>query len=91
MCIRSMGRTVPRIHGNQRGIEANPLKINAILNMKAPCNINELQPLTRRIAALNRLISNYAENSLPFFKTLRKAKNFSWDLDGRHAVEELKK
>ncbi|KAL0411838.1 UNVERIFIED_CONTAM: Pro-Pol polyprotein [Sesamum latifolium] len=35
----------------QRGIEANPSKIKAILDIKAPSNVNEVQRLTRRIAA----------------------------------------
>ncbi|KAL0444174.1 UNVERIFIED_CONTAM: Retrovirus-related Pol polyprotein from transposon [Sesamum latifolium] len=64
---------------NQRGIEANPLKIKAILDMKAPTNVNEVQRLIGRIAALSRFISKAAEKSLPFFKVLRKAKTFEWD------------
>ncbi|KAL0451402.1 UNVERIFIED_CONTAM: hypothetical protein Slati_1118300 [Sesamum latifolium] len=39
----------------QRGIEANPLKIKAIIDMKAPTCLNEAQRLTGRIAALTRL------------------------------------
>ncbi|KAK4395961.1 hypothetical protein Sango_1750400 [Sesamum angolense] len=33
--------TIPRVYGNQRGIEANPIKFKAILDMKAPTNISE--------------------------------------------------
>ncbi|KAL0444487.1 UNVERIFIED_CONTAM: Retrovirus-related Pol polyprotein from transposon [Sesamum latifolium] len=62
----------------QRGIETNPLKIKAIIDMKAPTCLNEAQRLTGRIAALSRFISKSAEKSLPFFKTLRKAKTFEW-------------
>ncbi|KAL0448119.1 UNVERIFIED_CONTAM: hypothetical protein Slati_1939800 [Sesamum latifolium] len=57
----------------QRGIEANPLKIRVIIDMKAPTCLNEAQRLTGRIAALSRFISKSAEKSLPFFKMLRKA------------------
>ncbi|KAL0430442.1 UNVERIFIED_CONTAM: hypothetical protein Sradi_0670200 [Sesamum radiatum] len=60
----------------QRGIEANPLNIKAIIDMKAPTCINEVQRLTGKIAALSRFISKSAEKSLPFFKTLRNAKTF---------------
>ncbi|KAL0462008.1 UNVERIFIED_CONTAM: hypothetical protein Slati_0088400 [Sesamum latifolium] len=74
----------------QRGIEANPLKIKAILDMKAPACINEVQRLTGRIAALSRFISKSAEKSLPFFKTLRKTKTFEWDASCQRAFEELK-
>ncbi|KAL0310285.1 UNVERIFIED_CONTAM: hypothetical protein Scaly_2943000 [Sesamum calycinum] len=52
----------------QRGIDANPLTIKAILDMKAPTNVNEVQMLMGRIAVLNRFISKVAEKSLPFFK-----------------------
>ncbi|KAL0440598.1 UNVERIFIED_CONTAM: hypothetical protein Slati_2542800 [Sesamum latifolium] len=45
----------------QRGIEANPLKIKAILDMKVPTSVNEVQRLTGRIAALSRFISKAAE------------------------------
>ncbi|KAL0361944.1 UNVERIFIED_CONTAM: Retrovirus-related Pol polyprotein from transposon [Sesamum radiatum] len=62
----------------QRGIKANPLKIRAIIDMKAPTCLNEVQRLTGRIAALSRFISKSAEKSLSFFKTLRKAKTFEW-------------
>ncbi|KAK4397815.1 hypothetical protein Sango_1257000 [Sesamum angolense] len=48
----------------QRGIEANPLKIKAILDMKAPTNVNEVQKLTRRIVALSRFVSKAAKKSL---------------------------
>ncbi|KAL0455790.1 UNVERIFIED_CONTAM: hypothetical protein Slati_0918200 [Sesamum latifolium] len=74
----------------QRGIEANPLKIKAIIDMKAPTCLNEAQRLTGRIAALSRFISKSAEKSLLFFKTLRKAKTFEWGTPCQLAFEELK-
>ncbi|KAL0462652.1 UNVERIFIED_CONTAM: hypothetical protein Slati_0152800 [Sesamum latifolium] len=61
----------------QRGIEANPLKIKAIIDMKAPTCLNEAQRLTGRIAALSRFISKSAKKSLPFFKTLRKQRHLN--------------
>ena len=42
---------------SQRGIEANPDKIQAILNIEPPKNIKDVQSLTRRVAALNRFVS----------------------------------
>ncbi|KAL0309356.1 UNVERIFIED_CONTAM: hypothetical protein Sradi_5877900 [Sesamum radiatum] len=75
----------------QRGIEANSLKIKAILDMKAPTNVNEVQRLTGKIAALSCFISKATEKSLPCFKVLRKAKNFEWDTTCQQAFKELKK
>ena len=60
----------------QRGIEVNPDKIQAILDMEPPKNIKEVQSLTGRVAALNRFVSKATDKCLPFFKVLRKA--FEW-------------
>ena len=38
---------------NQRGIEANPKKIRAILEMQSPRKLKEVQSLTARITALS--------------------------------------
>ncbi|KAL0349444.1 UNVERIFIED_CONTAM: hypothetical protein Sangu_1172200 [Sesamum angustifolium] len=75
----------------QRGNKANPLKIKAILDIKAPTNVNEVQKLTGKIAVLSCFISKAAEKILPFFKVLRKAKQFEWDTSCQQAFKELKK
>ena len=69
---------------SQRGIEANPDKIQAILGMEPPKNIKEVQSLTGRIAALNRFISKATDKCLPFFKILKKA--FEWTDQDRKSV-----
>jgi hypothetical protein len=61
---------------SSRGIEANPEKIRAILEMQSPKTTKQLQQLTGRLAALNRFISRSTDKCLPFFKILRKA--FEW-------------
>ena len=58
---------------SQRGIEENPEKVQAIINMASPRTIKEVQKLTRRIAALNRFVSRVMDKCLPFFKTLKRA------------------
>ena len=58
------------------GIEVNPVKVKAILDVLTPMNIKEVHSLTRRIAALGRFFSQSAEKGLPFYKALSKAKNF---------------
>ncbi|KAL0445843.1 UNVERIFIED_CONTAM: hypothetical protein Slati_1712200 [Sesamum latifolium] len=73
----------------QRGIEANPAKIKAILDMGPPTNVNEVQRLIGRIAALSRFISKPTEKVLPFFKTLRKVKDFEWTEECQQTFEEL--
>ena len=61
---------------SHRGIEANPEKIKAILDMKPLQNIKEVQSFTGRVAALNRFISKATEKCLPFFRVLKRA--FKW-------------
>ncbi|KAL0449229.1 UNVERIFIED_CONTAM: hypothetical protein Slati_1479300 [Sesamum latifolium] len=91
MRLRSQWGTFPRIHGDPRGIEANLDKIKAILDMgPPPTNINEVQRLRGIIAALSQFISKSAEKGLPFFKTLRKVKNFEWTEECQRAFEDLK-
>ena len=58
----------------QRGIEANPDKCQAILNMKSPTCVKEVQQLNGRLAALSRFLAGAAIRSLPFYATLRKGK-----------------
>jgi hypothetical protein len=41
---------------SHRGIEANPVKISAITNMKAPTCIKDVHKLTGCMAAFNRFI-----------------------------------
>ncbi|XP_073129182.1 uncharacterized protein [Henckelia pumila] len=74
----------------ERGIEANPEKVQTIRSMSHPRNLQEVQRLAGRIAALSRFISRSAHRSLHFFKVLRKAKKFEWDAECGKAFEDLK-
>ena len=58
---------------SQRGIEANPEKVRAIIEMASPRTVKDVQKLTGRIAALNRFVSKATDKCLPFFKTLKQA------------------
>jgi ribonuclease HI len=75
---------------SHRGIEANPTKIQAIINMTPPQSAKDVQRLTSRLAALNRFISKSVEQSLPFLKTLHGAKDFAWGLEQAAAFASLK-
>jgi hypothetical protein len=75
---------------SHRGIEANPTKIQAIINMTPPQSTRDVQRLTGRLAALNRFISKSVERSIPFLKTLHDAKDFAWGLEQAAAFESLK-
>jgi hypothetical protein len=74
---------------SSRGIEANPEKIQAILEMQSPKTKKQLQQLTGRLVALNQIISRSTDKCLPFFKILRKA--FEWSSECEEAFLQLKR
>ena len=76
---------------SHKGIEANPEKINAILNMETPASIKDVQKLTGCMAALNRFLSRLGERGLPFFKLLKKQDKFKWSQEAADALEVLKR
>ncbi|KAL2237494.1 UNVERIFIED_CONTAM: Transposon Tf2-12 polyprotein [Sesamum indicum] len=76
---------------SERGIEANPEKISAIMNMRPPKLIKEVQKLAGKLASLNRFISRSADKGLHFFKILRGAAKFEWDKSSQEAFDALKR
>jgi hypothetical protein len=73
-----------------KGIEANPDKIKALIEMQDPVLVKDVQKLTGRVAALNRFFRRAAERSLPFFQVLRSSKNFQWSETQKQDFQELK-
>ncbi|KAL5546552.1 hypothetical protein UlMin_006239 [Ulmus minor] len=53
---------------NHRGIKANPIKIQALLDMESPRKVKEVQSLTGRVATLNIFISRATDKCQPFFQ-----------------------
>ena len=73
---------------SQRGIEANPGKVKAIIEVKSPKTMKEVQSLIGKVAALNRFFSRVTDNCMPFFKVLKKA--FQWNDECEEALAKLK-
>jgi hypothetical protein len=73
-----------------RGIEANPEKIQAILTMKKPAKLRDIQRLAGRVAALNRFIARLGEKALPFYALMRKSDKFKWNEEAEKAFQNLK-
>lgn len=73
---------------SHRGIEANPKKVKAILDIEAPRSTKEVQCLVGRVTVLNRFISRDTDRCSPFFRLLRRA--FHWDEECYKAFIELK-
>ena len=51
-------------------------KIRAIMEMKPPRNVKEVQSLNGKVAALNRFVSRATDKCLPFLCRLKKS--FEW-------------
>lgn len=54
-----------------RGIEANPKKILAVVEMKSPRTLKDIQSLTRKLGPLNRFISWETDKCHVFFNVMR--------------------
>ena len=72
---------------SQRGIEVNPDKIQAIIEMAPPRNVKEVQSINSKVAVLNRFVSRATNKCLPFFSTLKKS--FEWTAECQQAFEDL--
>ena len=78
----AFGVSVGRFLGfmvTQRGIEANPAQLKAILQSPAPTSKKGIQQLIGRLAALGRFISRFTDRLKPFFTTLRGANRAEWN------------
>ncbi|CAL9016033.1 unnamed protein product [Prunus brigantina] len=74
----------------QRGIEAHPRQIKAILEMKSPSTVKEIQSLMGRAAALNRFLSRSTDKCKPFFKALKKGQRDKWDEECEAAFQKMR-
>ncbi|CAL8112841.1 unnamed protein product [Prunus armeniaca] len=76
---------------SQRGIEANPEKIKAIIDMEMPKTQKDIQSLTGRVATLTRFISKATDKCVPFFKALKGGKqHIAWTAECDKAFQDLK-
>ncbi|KAM1941220.1 hypothetical protein ACFX13_028829 [Malus domestica] len=76
---------------SQRGIEANPEKIKAILDMKELVTSKDIQSLTDKVAALTRFIFKVTDRCAFFFKILKGSKKYIiWTDEFPEAFKNLK-
>ena len=74
----------------QRGIEANPAQLKAILQSPTPSSKKGIQQLTGRLAALGRFISRFTDRLKPFFTTLRGVNRAEWNVECDKAFVAIK-
>ena len=90
----AFGVSVGRFLGfmvTQRGIEANPAQLKAILQSPIPSSKKGIQQLTGRLAALGRFISQFTDRLKPFFTTPKGANRAEWNEECDQAFIEIKK
>jgi hypothetical protein len=61
---------------SHRGIEVNPEKIKAILDISWPKDLKDVQRLIGCVAAVSRFISHLGEKTLPLYKLMKKSDEF---------------
>ena len=74
---------------SQKGIEVNPEKVRAILELEPPMMVKAVQNLNGKVTALNRFVSKAMDKCLSFFHVLRKS--FEWTDECQKAFKDLKK
>jgi len=74
----------------RRGIKANPDKCQAIINMRSPANIKEVQQLTGRLTALSIFLSYAGDKAFSFFASIKKKGEFEWTPDCEDAFNKIK-
>jgi len=74
----------------ERGIEANPEKWAAILAMRSPISVKEVQQLTGRMATLFRFVSAGGDRGHPYFQCPRRNNRFIWTRECKEEFLKLK-
>ena len=74
----------------ERGIEVNPDKYAAIIAMRSPTSVKEVQQLTGRMTALSRFVSAGGEKGHHYFQCLKRNSRFMWTDECEAAFLKLK-
>ena len=72
-----------------RGIEANPDKYAAIMEMRSPKNLKEIQRLVGRLTSLSRFLPQLTERIKPILRIMKKQTMISSPPIMSQPVEEL--
>ena len=75
---------------NNRGIEANLTKVQALLDLQSLKTVKEIQKLTGMIVALNRFMAQSTDKCRPFFQALKMGKKLIWTVECEEAFQKIK-
>jgi hypothetical protein len=76
---------------SHHGIEVNPEKIKAILDISWPNDLKDIHRLIGCIAAVSRFISRLGKKALPLYKLMKKSDKFVWTDEANAALKDLKR
>ena len=76
---------------SEQGVHISQEKIDAIVNMKAPENVAELQSFLGVLTFFSHFIRNYAEIVSPLYELLRSDVKWQWTPERKEAFENAKK
>ena len=74
----------------RRGIEANPEKCDAIIAMRIPISVKEVQQLTGGMVALSRFVLAGRDKGHPYFQCLNRNSKFVWTKECEESFLKLK-
>jgi len=74
----------------QRDIETNPEKCNAIIEMRSPNRVKEVERFIGRLTAISRFLPKLAEQTQPIIQLLKKSAKFTWNDDCEQVFQKLK-
>ncbi|WKA10892.1 hypothetical protein VitviT2T_028440 [Vitis vinifera] len=89
----SFGVTFGKLLGHmvsERGIEVDPDKIRAILDMPAPRTEREVRGFLGRLQYISRFIARLTDICEPIFRLLRKSQPTVWDDQCQRAFERIR-
>ncbi|RVW26198.1 Retrovirus-related Pol polyprotein from transposon 17.6 [Vitis vinifera] len=75
---------------SERGIEVDPDKIRAILDMSAPRTEREVRGFLGRLQYISRFIARLTDICEPIFRLLRKSQPTVWDDQCQRAFERIR-
>lgn len=73
-----------------RGIEVDPAKVKAIMEMASPKNISQLRSLQGRLQSIRRFVAQLVDKCQPFTHLLHKHVNIKWDHQYEEEFNKLK-
>ena len=75
---------------SRRGVEVDPKKIKAILEMAPPTNLKQLRSLQGKMQAIRRFICQLTDKIAPMSHLLKKDVEFKWDNKCQESFDKIK-